>query len=93
MQKSCFFVIHIGSVGLVDLKKNLAFVLWVKIDSNNVASCVFAQDRALGGEARAKEYPVDLLRISALTAVSAVAIRTHRCDRYLVSTVGRVLIA
>ena len=26
------------------------------IDSDDVGSCVFAQDRALGGEARAKEY-------------------------------------
>ena len=59
--------------------------MWVKIDSNNVGSCEFAQDRALGGEARAKEYPVDPFRISALTAVSAIAIRAHRCDRYLVS--------
>ena len=26
------------------------------IDSDDVGSCVFAHDRALGGEARAKEY-------------------------------------
>ena len=26
------------------------------IDSDNVSSCIFAQDRTLSGEARAKEY-------------------------------------
>ena len=28
----------------------------LNIDSDDVGSCIFAQDRALGGEARAKEY-------------------------------------
>ena len=49
------------------------------IDSDNVGSCIFAQDCALGGKARAKEYAEDLCENSR-TAVSAVAIPTHRCD-------------
>ena len=36
------------------------------IDSDDVGSCVFAHDRALGSEARAKEYGRPFLRISAL---------------------------
>ena len=52
------------------------------IDSNDVGSCVFAQDHALGSDERAKEYGRPLC-----TAVSIVAIPTHRCDRYVVSRI------
>ena len=33
-----------------------AVELTLDIDSDNVGSCIFAHDRALGGEAKAKEY-------------------------------------